>query len=138
MIATPTESLKAPNPPQGIAICGVVFSALYVSSLILPRRAVPADSAEIGDWLADRDLRNWVHIALNLLPFAEIAFLWFMRVLRNRIGLLEDRFFATVFLGSGLLFVAMLFNAASVSRGLLDTFDTGLSATYWNMSFRNW
>jgi hypothetical protein len=45
-----------------------------------------------------------------------------MAVLRNRIGLLEDRFFATVFLGSGLLFVAMLFVAVAVSRGLLETF----------------
>jgi hypothetical protein len=48
-----------------------------------------------------------------------------MAVLRNRIGVREDRFFATVFLGSGLLFVAMLFAAAAVSRGLLDTFGTG-------------
>ena len=47
-----------------------------------------------------------------------------MAVLRNRIGLLEDRFFATVFLGSGLLFVAMLFAAVAVSRGLLETFAT--------------
>ena len=56
-----------------------------------------------------------------------------MAVLRNRIGLLEDRFFATVFLGSGLLFVAMLFAAVSVARGLLDTFAAGLpdqSETY--------
>ena len=45
-----------------------------------------------------------------------------MAVLRNRIGLLEDRFFETVFSGSGLLFVAMLFAAVAVSRGLLETF----------------
>src|SRR6185369_10673575 len=69
--------------------------------------------------------RNWVQIALNLVPFTGIAFLWFMAVLRNRIGLLEDRFFATIFLGSGLLFVALLFAAAAVSRALLDTFGTG-------------
>ena len=47
-----------------------------------------------------------------------------MAVLRNRIGGLEDRFFATVFLGSGLLFVAMLFVAAAVFQALLDTFAT--------------
>ena len=71
-------------------------------------------------------MRKSVRLALNLIPFTGIAFLWFMAVLRNRIGLLEDRFFATVFLGSGLLFVAMLFAAAAVARGLLDTFGTGL------------
>ena len=50
----------------------------------------------------------------------------YMAVLRNRVGLLEDRFFATVFLGSGLLFVAMLFAAVSIAKGLLDTFASGL------------
>ena len=43
------------------------------------------------------------------MPFAGIAFLWFIGVIRDRIGQHEDRFFATVLLGSGLLFVAMLF-----------------------------
>jgi hypothetical protein len=47
-----------------------------------------------------------------------------MAVLRNRLGGLEDRFFATVFLGSGLLFVAMQFVAAAISQALLDTFTT--------------
>ena len=59
-----------------------------------------------------------MEIALNLIPFAGIAFLWFIGVLRDRIGQREDRFFAIVFLGSGLLFVAMLFVAAAVSGGL--------------------
>jgi hypothetical protein len=40
---------------------------------------------------------------------AGIAFLWFIGVIRDHLGDREDRFFATVFLGSGLLFVAMLF-----------------------------
>ena len=58
-------------------------------------------------------------VALNLIPFAGIAFLWFIGVLRDRIGEREDRFFATVFLGSGLLFVAMLFVAAAIAGGLI-------------------
>jgi hypothetical protein len=59
-----------------------------------------------------------VVIGLNLIPFAGIAFLWFIGVIRDRIGGREDRFFATVFLGSGLLFVGMLFAAAAVAGGL--------------------
>ena len=55
--------------------------------------------------------------ALSLMPFAGIAFLWFVGVLRDRIGDREDRFFATVFLSSGLLFVAMLFVGAAVAGG---------------------
>ena len=48
-------------------------------------------------------------MGLYLVPFAGIAFLWFIGVVRDRIGEREDKFFATVFFGSGLLFVAMLF-----------------------------
>jgi hypothetical protein len=51
-------------------------------------------------------------------PFAGIAFLWFIGVLRDRLGELEDRFFATVFFGSGLLFLGMLFLACAIVGGL--------------------
>jgi hypothetical protein len=48
-------------------------------------------------------------------PFAGIAFLWFIGVVRDRLGAHEDRFFATVFFGSGILFLAMFFAAAAVA-----------------------
>ena len=124
MSNSPAETRQVPSPPRVVAISGMIFSVLYITSLVLVRLAMPADPKEPGIWLADPAYRNWVGIALNLVPFAGIAFLWFMAVLRNRIGLLEDRFFATVFLGSGLLFVAMLFAAVAVTRGLLETFAT--------------
>ena len=54
-------------------------------------------------------------------PFAGLAFLWFVGVIRDRIGAAEDRFFATVFLGTGLLFVAMLFVAGAVAGGMIAT-----------------
>ncbi|MBI3864142.1 MAG: hypothetical protein HY290_19845 [Planctomycetia bacterium] len=128
-MTTPGAVQSAPAPPRVVAISGIIFSALYIASLVLLRLAVPADPMEPGSWLSDPILRNWVRIALNLVPFTGLAFLWFMAVLRNRIGLREDRFFATVFLGSGLLFVAMLFAAAAVARGLLDTFGPGDNMT---------
>ena len=62
-------------------------------------------------------------MALNLLPFAAIAFLWFIGVVRDRIGEGEDRLFATVFLGSGLLFIAMMLSAAALAGGLLFIAD---------------
>jgi hypothetical protein len=120
----PTKPQRAPAPPRVVAISGIIFSALYIASLVLIRLAMPADPTEPGAWLKDPVSLNWVRIALNLVPFTGIAFLWFMAVLRNRIGLLEDKFFATVFLGSGLLFVAMLFATIAVARGLLDTFGS--------------
>ena len=122
MSTSPAETRQNASPPRVVAISGVIFSALYITSLVLIRLVVPAHPKDPGIWLSDPVYRNFVSIGLNLVPFTGIAFLWFMAVLRNRIGLLEDRFFATVFLGSGFLFVAMLFAAVAVSRGLLATF----------------
>ena len=39
--------------------------------------------------------------------------------MRNRLGALEDRFFATLFLGSGLLYIAMVFTSAALAGGLI-------------------
>jgi len=58
-------------------------------------------------------------LALNLLPFAGIAFLWFIAVVRNRLGALEDPFFCDSFWGSGLLYVAMVFTSAALAGGLV-------------------
>ena len=45
--------------------------------------------------------------------------MWFIGVVRDRLGEGEDHFFATVFLGSGLLFVAMLFVSGADTSALL-------------------
>ena len=114
--------LRAGSPlrtPRAAAVAGIIFSALMITALVLLRVSAPAHSADAGAWLTDPHRRAGVAIALNLVPFAGIAFLWFIGVLRDRIGEREDRFFATVFFGSGLLFVAMLFVAAAVSGGLI-------------------
>ena len=100
---------------QGAAIAGIIFGLLLITALVLLRISVPAHSEVAGTWLADSRRRTAVAVALNLIPFAGIAFLWFIGVLRDRIGEREDRLFATVFLGSGLLFVGMLFVAAAVA-----------------------
>ncbi len=116
---------KALAPPRAAAIAGVIFAVLFSIGLALIRLAVPADPTEPGSWFGDSARGTALGLALNLVPFAGIAFLWFMGVLRNRLGALEDQFFATVFLGSGLLFVAMLFGAAATAGGLLAAITAG-------------
>jgi hypothetical protein len=103
--------------PRAAAIAGILFSVLLITSLVLIRLSIPADPRDAGAWLAG-DMRP-IEVALNLLPFAGIAFLWFMGVVRDRLGEHEDRFFATVFLGSGLLFLAMLFSSAALAGGIM-------------------
>jgi hypothetical protein len=104
---------------QGAAVAGIIFAVFLIVALVLLRFSIPASPGTAGDWLTDHRRRAAVAIALNLIPFAGIAFLWFIGVLRHRIGDREDRLFATVFLGSGLLFVGMLFVAAAVAGGTI-------------------
>ncbi len=104
--------------PRAAAVAGIVFSVLLTAALVLLKLSAPGDPRMAGTWLTDPGRRAAVVIALNLVPFAGIAFLWFIGVLRDRVGQREDRFFATVFLGSGLLFVATLFVAEAVVGGL--------------------
>lgn len=98
--------------PKSAAVAGIVFSLLMFTIFGLLRGSIPTDPLEPGAWLA-ADTKT-VRLALNLIPFAGVAFLWFIGVLRDRLGHQEDRFFATVFFGSALLFLVMLFAAAAV------------------------
>ena len=116
---------RALAPPQGAAIAGVIFSVPMTVSLGFVRYAVPANLSVPSAWLTEPDRRRVMRFALDLVPFAGIAFLWFIGVLRNRLGELEDQFFATVFLGSGLLFVASLFGTAAITGALIQSVDAG-------------
>ena len=107
--------------PRAAAVAGILFSVLLIASLVIIRLSIPADPRDAGRWLAgDTSL---IDLALTLLPFAGIAFLWFIGVVRDRLGEFEDRLFATVFLGSGLLFLAMLFASAAIAGGILIAYS---------------
>jgi hypothetical protein len=110
--------------PRAAAVAGILFSVLLITSLVLVRLSVPASPGQAGDWLSGNG--KAIALALNLLPFAGIAFLWFIGVVRDCLGEHEDRFFATVFLGSGLLFLAMLFASAAVAGGVISMYGSAL------------
>jgi hypothetical protein len=106
---------KELRTPRAAAIAGILFGVLLITSQLLVWMSIPANAAATDVVSHSKT----VSLALNLLPFAGIAFLWFIAVVRNRIGDLEDRFFATVFLGSGLLYIAMTFTSAALAGGLI-------------------
>jgi hypothetical protein len=120
--------------PNAAAVAGILFSSLLVSAFWLVRSAVPADPQEVGSWLGTN--ARSVALAMNLVPFAGIAFLWFIGVLRDRLGQLEDRFFATVFFGSGLLFLSMLFLSSAIVGGILVAFATQPEQLIGSATFR--
>ncbi len=120
MNAIGTTTRASLRTPRSAGIAGIIFSMLLGSVFLLIHLSVPSSEAGANDWVTDSEKRETVSLALSLVPFAGIAFLWFIGVIRDRIGDFEDRFFATVFLGSGLLFIAMVFVGAAAVGGLLS------------------
>ena len=106
--------------PRAAAVAGILFSVLLFVIFGLVRISLPGDPFEPGAWLENSLL--YVTLAMHLVPFAGVAFLWFMGVLRDRLGEREDQFFSTVFLGSGFLLLAMLFSAAAVLGAIIIAF----------------
>jgi hypothetical protein len=110
---------------------GIIFAVLYGTSRVLLHLAIPPDVIPDAQWLGAN--AGMASFALNLIPFAGIAFLWFIGVIRDLLGEMEDRLFATVFLGSGLLFLVLTFMAGALAGGMLSAIlqsntiaDTGL------------
>ena len=106
--------------PRAAAVAGILFAVLLGASLFLIRAAIPADPVDSGEWMVERS--QMVVLALSLIPIAGITFLWFIGVVRDHLGPWEDRLFSTVFLGSGLLFLAMVFVAAALAGGILTSY----------------
>jgi len=130
--------------PRAAAIAGILFAVLFATSYWLIYQQAPGDTADFATWLAAHgETVTW---GVSLLPFAGIAFLWFIGVIRDRIGQLEDRFFSSVFFGSGLLYLGMTFASAALAGGLLASYaiipdqliDSGLytfsRAVMWRIS----
>ena len=115
--AIPDRRLRT---PRVAAIAGVAFGVLMITAFTIINLHVPAVDKDTGAWLETS--AGPVTIALSLVPFAGIAFLWFMGVLRDRIGLLEDQFFSTLFIGSGLLYIGLVFTGGALAGGLLTTY----------------
>jgi hypothetical protein len=106
---------RAATPVAG-AVAGIIFAVLFSVSMTILRQTVGDTAQDSGAWLTE-DTGRFV-FALTLVPFAGIAFLWFIAVARARLGRFEDQFFSTVFIGSGLLFLAMVF-AGAASAGAI-------------------
>ncbi len=105
--------------PRAAAWAGVLFAVLFGLSLVLVRTTVPPDPSADPGWLAAGAGR--LRVAVMLMPFSGLAFLWFIGVVRDRLGTHEDRFLSTVFLGSGLLFLAMAFVSMAIAGGILTS-----------------
>lgn len=103
---------------RAAAVAGIVFALLLIAAMVMMRLAVSGSSFE--SLQSESNRRGLIRASLNLVPFAGIAFLWFIGVVRDQLGAMEDRLFSTVFLGSGLLFLAMVFVSAVTTSSLVS------------------
>jgi hypothetical protein len=107
--------------PRSAAIAGIVYSVLMTIGMLLVRNMVADVPADISqEWLDSWS--NKAITAVTIVPFAGIAFLWFTGVIRDRLGDMEDRFLATVFLSSGIISVVLLFVWGAIVGALFGTY----------------
>jgi hypothetical protein len=124
---------QALTTPRAAAIAGIAFALLLGTSIVLLRLSLPSQPSAAATEVTARS--GSVRLALNLVPYAGIAFLWFIGVIRDRIGEFEDRFFATVFLGSGLIFLATLFSATALAGALVAAAESGpIGSDVWTIT----
>ena len=107
--------------PRSAAVAGILYSILMFTGMLLTANIVSAIPADIDrEWL-----ETWsgtTSLVVTIVPFAGLAFLWFTGVIRDRLGAREDRFFATIFFGSGIISVVMLFIWGGIAGAMFGTF----------------
>jgi len=123
MAEAPVNLPRQLKTPRAAAIAGILFAVLVGTAQVLIRLSIPGDATDSGAWLAGQG--DTISLALSLVPFAGIAFLWFMGVVRDHLGRVEDKLLSTVFIGSGLLYLGLSFVSAAVAGSLLATYSTG-------------
>jgi hypothetical protein len=121
MTASLPELGRGLTTPRAAAVAGVIFAVLLGTSTVLLRLSMPSERPDSGEWLDSSQQR--ISLALWLVPFAGASFLWFIGVVRDRLGDREDRFFASVMFGSGLLYLAMIFAAAALAGAFVAMYE---------------
>jgi hypothetical protein len=114
-----TRTPHSLTTPRAAALAGVLFAVLFGAVIILIRSSLPEGAQPGSQWIDTGS--DKIKLASELMPFAGICFLWFIGVVRANLGQFEDKFFATVTLGSGLLFLAMMFVSSAVGAGLAES-----------------
>jgi hypothetical protein len=117
--------------PESAAIAGILYSVLAVGSLLL-LRTIPVDSSDINTvsvWFGDAENRRSLIIGANVAALSAIALLWFVAVIRRRMGNREDKFFSTVFFGSAILYIVIWLVATAAIASIAVAYERFPDAT---------
>jgi hypothetical protein len=104
---------------EAAAVAGFLFAVLSFVALLLLNSSpdLTTSDAELSAWYSDKGNRSSLTIGLSMSVFAAVSFLWFVAVIRKRVGEREDKFFSTVFLGSGILLTGVMLAGAAAQAG---------------------
>ena len=107
------------NSPRAAALAGVLFAVLFTTALALMRTALPETLTADSDWLNDASVdcasaSVWVSCRSRASPSSGS---WGSSATGSRTA--EDQLFSSVFIGSGLLFLAMVFVSAAIAGGIV-------------------
>ena len=135
------REVRAPAALRSIeaaALAGLAYATLsLVSTYLLLRAPRATPTGTDVAWYADAANQRSTALGLNLMAIGTIAFLWFVAVIRRRVGEGENRFFGTVFLGSALLLAGIrmiagiMLAAPAMSGYLLDVVPDPNSIGLW-------
>lgn len=101
---------------EAAAVAGLVCAIGWGLSLwgLLSAPGLDATDREITEYYASAANRTAALVWVQVLVFSTIAFLWFVGVVRGRIGDREPKLFGTVFFGSSILLAGLLFLGAAL------------------------
>lgn len=97
------------------AVAGIVCAVGWSLGLrgLLDRPGIDASPAEITRFYSDHDAGASVGLLLALMVVGTVAYLWFVGVVRARLGERESRLVGTVFLGASVLLTGLILTGAS-------------------------
>lgn len=129
----PPSTLEAAIVARGsrIALAGFVFSALFVIAWILLRESPAFDATDeelVGYYADPSHRRDSALAALYIVPFAGVAFIWFMAALRDRYlraATHENTILSTAQVVAGALVVTSLFTLAATELAAVWLAETG-------------
>lgn len=118
-VADPPVAAVRVRSIEAAAVAGILYAVLAVLALtrMSSYPSLSLSEAELTSWFDETENQIMLGGALTLASISAVAFLWFVAVIRRRLGDREDRFFATVFFGSGIAYVAVWLVGAAVLAG---------------------
>ena len=126
-LVVPTRWRQQFASVQAAAIAGIVAAVCWSIGLrgLVATPGVDATESEIVAFYGDGESTVDAVVLLQVIVVGTIAFLWFVGVIRSRLGEVEPRLFGTVFFGGAILLSALVFVGSAALAAPTILIDIG-------------